>query len=44
MALSFLYVALRRLVGAACGRFRSESAKDIEIAVPVIRWPSCDDR
>jgi transposase InsO family protein len=33
MALSFLYVALRGLVGAACGRCRSENAKDIEIAV-----------
>lgn len=33
MALSFLYIAVRRLLGAALGRFRSENAKDIEIAV-----------
>jgi putative transposase len=33
MALSFLYIAVRRLLGAALGWFRSENAKDIEIAV-----------
>lgn len=33
MALSFVYVALGRLLGIAFGRFRSENAKDIEIAV-----------
>ena len=33
MALSFLYIAVWRLLGAAFGRFRSENAKDIEIAV-----------
>jgi hypothetical protein len=33
MALSFLYLAVQRLIGPAFGRFRSENAKDIEIAV-----------
>lgn len=34
MALSFVYVALRRLFGVAFGQlFRSEKAKDVEIAV-----------
>jgi putative transposase len=33
MALSFLYVIARRLVGMLLGRLRSEHAKDIEIVV-----------
>jgi putative transposase len=33
MALSFLYLMARRLVGMLLGRLRSEHAKDIEIAV-----------
>jgi putative transposase len=33
MALSFLYLMTRRLVGILLGSFRSEHAKDIEIAV-----------
>jgi putative transposase len=34
MALSFLYLMARRLVGILLGRLRSEHAKDVEIAVP----------
>lgn len=33
MALSFLYLMTRRLVGMLLGRLRSEHAKDVEIAV-----------
>src|SRR6266516_4256324 len=33
MALSFLYLMTRRLVGMLLGSFRSERAKDVEIAV-----------
>ena len=33
MALSFLYLMARRLVGMLLGRLRSEHAKDVEIAV-----------
>jgi putative transposase len=33
MALSFLYLMTRRLVGILLGRFQSEHAKDVEIAV-----------
>ena len=33
MALSFLYLTTRRLVGMLLGRLRSEHAKDVEIAV-----------
>jgi len=33
MALSFLYLMTRRLVGMLLGSFRSECAKDVEIAV-----------
>jgi putative transposase len=33
MALSFLYLMARRLVGALLGSLRSEHAKDVEIAV-----------
>jgi hypothetical protein len=33
MALSFLYLMTRRLVGMLLGSLRSEHAKDIEIAV-----------
>jgi putative transposase len=33
MALSFLYLMTRRLVGMLLGRQRSEHAKDVEIAV-----------
>jgi hypothetical protein len=33
MALSFLYLMTRRLVGILLGSVRSEHAKDIEIAV-----------
>jgi len=33
MALSFLYLMARRLVGVLLGRLRSEDAKDVEIAV-----------
>jgi hypothetical protein len=33
MALSFVYLMARRLVGMLLGRLRSEHAKDIEIAV-----------
>src|SRR6266496_6380918 len=33
MALSFLYLMARRLVGVVLGHLRSEHAKDIEIAV-----------
>ena len=33
MALSFLYLMTRRLVGKLLGSLRSEHAKDIEIAV-----------
>jgi putative transposase len=32
MALSFLYLTTRRLVGMMLGRLRSEHAKDVEIA------------
>src|SRR5262245_16017374 len=33
MALSFLYLMTRRLLGILLGRFQSEHAKDVEIAV-----------
>jgi putative transposase len=33
MALSFLYLMARRLVGMLLGRLRSEHAKDVELAV-----------
>jgi hypothetical protein len=33
MALSFLYLMTRRLLGMLLGRFQSEHAKDVEIAV-----------
>jgi hypothetical protein len=33
MALSFLYLTTRRLVGVLLGRLRSEHTKDVEIAV-----------
>jgi putative transposase len=33
MALSFLYLMTRRLLGLLLGRFHSEHAKDVEIAV-----------
>ena len=33
MALSFLYLVARRLVGVVLGRLRSEHTKDVEIAV-----------
>lgn len=33
MALSFLYLMARRLVGMLLSRFRSEHAKDVELAV-----------
>ena len=33
MALSFLYLMARRLVGVLLGSLRSEHAKDVEIAV-----------
>jgi putative transposase len=33
MALSFLYLMTRRLLGMPLGRFQSEHAKDVEIAV-----------
>jgi putative transposase len=34
MALSFLYLITRRLLGLLLGRFQTEHAKDVEIAVP----------
>jgi hypothetical protein len=33
MALSFLYLMARRLIGAVLGSLRSEHARDVEIAV-----------
>jgi putative transposase len=33
MALSFLYLITRRLLGLLPGRFQTERAKDVEIAV-----------
>jgi putative transposase len=33
MTLSFLYLMTRRLLGMLLGRFQSEHAKDVEIAV-----------
>jgi putative transposase len=33
MALSFLYLITRRLLGLLLGRFQTEHAKDVEIAV-----------
>ena len=33
MALSFLYLTARRLLGILLGRFQTEHAKDVEIAV-----------
>ena len=33
MALSFLYLMTRRLLGILLGRFQGEHAKDVEIAI-----------
>jgi hypothetical protein len=49
MALSFLYLQGRRLVGMLLGSLRSEHAKDVEIAVlchqlDVLRRRSSDPR
>ena len=44
MALSFLYLMARWLVGMLLGRLRSEHAKDVEIAVSATSFECCAAR